>query len=79
MTESTARATLFELQSSIGPSYNLARTAKPVSVHIPFAVIDRLEHESVESFRSLSLRGSEIGGLLFGPALTPWRSRAGVH
>ena len=70
MTESTARATLFELQSSIGPSYNWLVPQKPVSVHIPFAVIDRLEHESVESFRSLSSRGSEIGGLLFG-SVTP--------
>jgi protein TonB len=35
-------------------------------VRIPFALIDRLEHEAVESFRSLTSRGSEIGGLLVG-------------
>src|SRR5579871_4937690 len=66
MTESTARAALFELQSSMGPSYTWAIPQKPVSVRIPFPVIDRLEHEAVENFRSLSSRGSEIGGLLFG-------------
>ena len=66
MTESTARAARFELQSSTFPSYTWAVPQKPVCVRIPFPIIDRLEHEAVESFRSLSSRGSEIGGLLFG-------------
>jgi len=66
MTESTARAALFELQSSTSPAYTWAVSQKPVCVRIPFPIIDRLEHEAVESFRSLSSRGSEIGGLLFG-------------
>jgi len=35
-------------------------------VRIPFSLIDRLEREAVESFRSLTSRGSEIGGLLVG-------------
>jgi TonB family protein len=39
---------------------------KPVSVRIPFSLIDRLEREAVENFRSLTSRGSEIGGLLVG-------------
>ncbi|HWC95853.1 MAG TPA: TonB family protein [Candidatus Sulfopaludibacter sp.] len=39
---------------------------KPISVALPYAVIDRLEKEVVESFRSLTSRGSEIGGLLLG-------------
>ncbi|HEY1341806.1 MAG TPA: TonB family protein [Bryobacteraceae bacterium] len=35
-------------------------------MRIPLQFIDRLEHEAVESFRSLSSRGSEIGGILLG-------------
>jgi len=66
MTESTARAALFELQSSTFPCYLWTVPQKPVCVRIPFPVIDRLEQEAVENFRSLSSRGSEIGGLLYG-------------
>src|SRR5689334_8638909 len=39
---------------------------KPVSAAIPLALIDQMDREAVENFRSLSSRGSEIGGLLFG-------------
>jgi TonB family protein len=35
-------------------------------VHLPFDLIDKLESLVVESFRSLTSRGSEIGGLLLG-------------
>jgi outer membrane biosynthesis protein TonB len=35
-------------------------------VRLPFDVIDRLERETVENFRSIDALGSEIGGLLFG-------------
>ena len=66
MTESTAHAERFDLQSSAALSYAWAVPQKPVSVRIPFALIDRLEHDVVESFRSLHSRGSEIGGLLLG-------------
>lgn len=66
MTESTLRAERFDPQSSAAPSYIWAVPQKPLSVRIPFALIDRLEHEAVESFRSLHSRGSEIGGLLLG-------------
>jgi TonB family protein len=66
MTESTLRAERFEPQSSAEPSYTWAVPQKPLSVRIPVAVIDRLEHEAAESFRSLHSRGSEIGGLLLG-------------
>jgi protein TonB len=66
MIESTLRAERFEPQSSAAPAYTWAVPQKPLSVRIPFALIDRLEHEAVESFRSLHSRGSEIGGLLLG-------------
>jgi TonB family protein len=66
MTESTVRAERFEPQPSAALSYTWAVPHKPVSVRIPFALIDRLGHEAMESFRSLHSRGSEIGGFLLG-------------
>jgi TonB family protein len=66
MNDSTARAARFESDSSPAPAYLWAPPDKPIAVSIPLAIIDRMEKEAVESFRSLSSRGSEIGGLLFG-------------
>ncbi len=66
MIESAIRAERVELPSSQAPFYLWEVPQKPVCVKIPFALIDRLEHEAVESFRSLSSRGSEIGGVLLG-------------
>jgi TonB family protein len=66
MTESTVHAQRFEPQSSAALSYTWAVPQKPVSVRIPFALVDRLEREVVENFRSLHSRGSEIGGFLLG-------------
>jgi len=68
MIDSTARAPRFESDSSPAPAYLWAPPQKLLSVSIPLAVIDQLEREAVESFRSLSSRGSEIGGILFGTA-----------
>jgi len=66
MTESTARAERFDVQTAASPLYLWEVPQKPVSVRIPFSLIDRLEREAVDSFRSLTSRGSEIGGLLVG-------------
>ena len=66
MIESTARAERYDLQTSKSNSYLWEVPQKPVAVRIPFNVMDRLEREAVEAFRSLSSRGSEIGGLLVG-------------
>src|SRR5260370_29005046 len=66
MSESTARAERFDLQNASSPLYLWEVPQKPVSVRIPFSLIDRLERDAVESFRSLTSRGSEIGGLLVG-------------
>lgn len=66
MIESTARAERYDLQTSKSSSYLWEVPQKPVAVRIPFSVMDRLEREAVEAFRSLSSRGSEIGGLLVG-------------
>ena len=66
MTESTARAERYDLQSSTSPYYTWEVPQKSVSVRIPYGLMDRLEKEAVDNFRSLSSRGSEIGGLLLG-------------
>lgn len=66
MPESTARAERFEPQSSATPFYIWDVPQKPVSVRVSLDVIERLERDVVASFRSVSNRGSEIGGLLFG-------------
>jgi periplasmic protein TonB len=70
MIDSTARAERFETGFAASPAYTWTASQKPVSVRIPFAIIDKMEREAVESFRSLTSRGSEIGGLLFG-SVTP--------
>jgi TonB family protein len=66
MTESTARAERIKPQSSSAASYLWEVGQKPVSVSLPHGVIDHLEKEVVDNFRSLTSRGSEIGGLLLG-------------
>src|SRR5436309_14998691 len=66
MNESTARAERYDVQTAASPSYLWEVPQKPVAVRIPFSLIDRLEREAVESFRSLTSKGSEIGGLLLG-------------
>jgi TonB family protein len=66
MSESTSRAQR-SAQGAPASSYYLWQvTGKPVSAGISMDLIDRLEREAVETFRSIESRGSEIGGLLFG-------------
>jgi TonB family protein len=48
------------------PSFLWEVPGKPVVVRIALDLVERLETEVVESFRSLTSRGSEIGGLLLG-------------
>lgn len=66
MTESTARAERFERESPASPFFTWMVPQKPVAVRISHEVIEKLEKEAVETYRSLTSRGSEIGGLLFG-------------
>ena len=66
MIESTARAERSPVGSPSRPGYLWEVPQKPVSVYLPFEMIDRLESLVVENFRSLTSRGSEIGGLLVG-------------
>ena len=51
---------------SAPPSYLWEVPGKPVIVHVALEVLDRLDLEVAESFRSREMRGSEIGGLLLG-------------
>ena len=68
MIESTARAERYDLQTSTSSFFLWEVPQKPVAVRIPYQLMDRLEREAVESFRSVTSRGSEIGGLLIGIA-----------
>src|SRR5580704_8468383 len=68
MLDSTARAERIDLSSPEVVCYTWEVAQKPVAVRLPFPLIDRLESEAVENFRSLTSRGSEIGGLLLGSA-----------
>src|SRR5882757_5081343 len=68
MIESPARGERYDLLTFILSSFLLGVPQKPVAVRIPYELIDRLEREAVESFRSVTSRGSEIGGLLIGSA-----------
>ena len=66
MLDSTARAERVDIIASEAASYTWEVAQKPVAVRFPLPLIDRLESEAVEAFRSLTSRGSEIGGLLLG-------------
>ena len=66
MNESTARAELFDLQTSPSSFFLWEVPQKPVAVRIPYPLIDRLERDAVESFRSVTSKGSEVGGILIG-------------
>jgi TonB family protein len=69
MLDSTARAERIDLSLPEADCYTWEVAQKPVAVRMPFPLIDRLEAEAVENFRSLSSRGSEIGGLLLGSSM----------
>ncbi len=66
MADSAARAERFDLVVPNDRWYTWQVEQKPVTAKFSFALIDRLEREAVEGFRSLSSRGSEIGGILLG-------------
>src|SRR3981189_2756332 len=66
MIESTARAERYDLQTSTSSFFLWEVPQKPVAGRIPYDLMDRLERQAVESFRSVTSRGSEIGGLLIG-------------
>jgi hypothetical protein len=66
MIKSTASAGPVELQGSPSAYYLWEFPEKPVTVRLSLDVVDRLEHDVLESFRAITARGSEVGGLLLG-------------
>jgi TonB family protein len=66
MLDSTARAERIDSTTSEAVCYTWEGPQKALAVRLPLPLIDRLESEAVETFRSLTSRGSEIGGLLLG-------------
>ncbi len=68
MIESAARVERISTDSAPRSGYHWEVPQKPVAVNLPFEMIDRLDRLVVESFRSLTSRGSEIGGILVGRA-----------
>jgi len=66
MLDSTARAERIDPTTSEAACYTWEGPQKALAVRLPLPLIDRLESEAVETFRSLTSRGSEIGGLLLG-------------
>jgi TonB family protein len=65
MVESAARRDRVDSQA-VSAWYLWEAPAKPACVYLSFELIDRLEREVVENFRSLTSRGSEVGGILLG-------------
>ena len=66
MSQVNSAAQRSERNASSGPSYIWEAPGKPVAARFPLALIDRIEREAVENFRSIEAKGTEIGGLLFG-------------
>ena len=66
MTKSTAPVEPVDLHSSPSAYYLWEFPEKPVSVRLSLDVVDRLERDVLESFRAITARGSEVGGLLLG-------------
>jgi len=69
MVESAARRDRIDSQAVSG-WYLWEAPKKPACVYLSFDLIDKLEREVVENFRSLTSRGSEVGGILLG-AIAP--------
>src|SRR6266480_3222763 len=57
MIESTARAERYDLQTSTSSFFLWEVPQKPVAVRIPYDLMDRLERQAVESFRSVTRKG----------------------
>lgn len=79
MNESTARAERIGPASPAPGVYLWEVAQKPVSVKLSLDLVERLEHEVVESFRSLDSRGSEIGGVLLGSAQSGNPARVSIE
>ena len=67
MAESTARVEKFENAHASESLFYLWEVAhKPLAIRVALDFVDKLDREVVASFRSVTDRGSEIGGILLG-------------
>lgn len=69
MSQQFSRAQQSDPSALPAPSYAWGAPGKTAKVRLPFDLIDRLEREVVDNFRSFDAVGSEIGGLLLGNAV----------
>jgi TonB family protein len=46
---------------------------KPIAIHLSLDLVDRLERETIEAFKAVTKRGSEIGGILLGRSASAGR------
>jgi TonB family protein len=56
----------FDVASATSPAYVWDVAQKPLAVRLNLDLVERLEREVVDSFRSVTSEGSEIGGVLLG-------------
>jgi protein TonB len=66
MTNTTIPGQAQGAASAAGSFYRWEAPGKPISVLMSLDLIDRLEREVLESFKAVTKRGSEIGGVLVG-------------
>lgn len=66
MTNSTIPADSVGASSPASTSFRWEVPNKAISIHLSLDVVDRLEREVIESFKAITKRGSEVGGILLG-------------
>jgi hypothetical protein len=66
MTNSTLTTEPVGSPMPISTSFRWAAPDKPNSIYLSLDVVDRLEREVIESFKAVTKRGSEVGGVLLG-------------
>jgi len=55
-----------QMETPVSGYYLWEIAGKPASIQLSLDLVDRLEKEVIESFKAITKRGSEVGGLLLG-------------
>ncbi len=66
MTNSSITAEAVGSPAPVSASFRWGGPEKPLSILLSLDVVDRLEREVIESFKAVTKRGSEVGGILLG-------------
>jgi TonB family protein len=66
MTNSTITADSAGASFPASASFRWEVPHKAISIHLSLDVVDRLERDVIESFKAITKRGSEVGGILLG-------------